>query len=683
MKRPAADSASLCSLGRKSYASKSAIAALVNTFKRDGLPEFSSRTAQYKARKHQVNVVTPYGTLVRPLTLSLTSGKTHDAALQHPLAMLYHVSQVCPEFADLMRETMTQSPCDREHPWRIVIYQDGIDPSDGLSANHSRKSNIFYWSFLEFGPYALSNESNWFSIGFCRYNALTHADGGIAQLSLKCLLHFFGAEGCADIETDGAKLHLHGNDEHTTVFAIIGVLVADEPAIKEVLCCKGHAGTKQCVCCINAVAERAPGGAEGLHKFSEYAVSTATFDINAFKLHTDETIRLMVQKLNGMPPNEAAEKEPIYGFSRNPYSLITDHRIQLKVVSTLMWDWVHCYLCDGLYDVEFGLFMKHMNTNRTSTSYAELERYVEGWSIPKALPKVTKLLGEVPARNNLRKGAFTASASEVLTLVPVLLRYVSAVCMVRDECMPLVMSLLAVLRVVEQLQAVKTGVHDFAKLRDAIQHHLNVFKAAYGSEHCRPKHHYVLHLARCLMRFGTLLGTLVQERKHRLVLRYGRDRDNLKSWDLGCLEEITCHQIWEMSQNYRKTGIQESHPPTRATLSLLCELFSEATASNVRVASMCKARNGTIHVGDFAIFKTDTLRVGEVSMFVRVADNEFCVLSKWARVGGCSDFARYMFVEGASILIPVTALECPVTHRLSDDRRTTLAYMPFEYREHM
>ena len=49
---------------------------------------------------------------------------------------------------------------------------------------------------------------------------------------------------------------------------------------------------------------------------------------------------------------------------------------------------------------------------------------------------------------------------------------------------------------------------------------------------------------------------------------------------------------------------------------------------------MCKARNGTIHVGDFAIFKTDTLRVGEVSMFVRVADNEFCVLSKWDRAGG-------------------------------------------------
>ena len=91
-------------------------------------------------------------------------------------------------------------------------------------------------------------------------------------------------------------------------------------------------------------------------------------------------------------------------------------------------------------------------------------------------------------------------------------------------------------------------------------------------------------------------------------------------------------------------------------MSLLCELF---------------ARKATIHVGAFAIFKTDTLRVGEVSMFVRVADNEFCVLSKWDRAGGCSDFARYMFVEGASILIPVTALECPVTHRLSDDRRST------------
>ena len=681
MKR-SVDGASLCSLGRQSYASKRAIAALVNTFKREGLPEFASRTTQLRERKRKVNTMTPYGTLVRPLELKLANGKTHDAALQHPLAMLYEVSLECPGFADLMRETIAHSPCDRGHPWRIVFYQDGINPSDGLSTNHSRKSNIFYWSFLEFGPHALSNENNWFPLAFSRYTFLVLAEGGITQLALKSLLHFFGADGCADIEIDGVSLQLHGTGCRLTIWGIIGVFLADEPGIKEVLACKGHAGTKPCVCCMNAVAARPPAGAEGLYKFSEYAVSTEEFNIKAFKLHTDESMRAMVQKLHDMSPNEAAEKEPVYGFSSNPYSLITDARMQLKVVSILMWDWPHCYVCDGLADVEFGLFMKDMHKNRTSTSYHELENYVSGWTIPKSLPQVKKLLGEVPARNNLRKGSFTASASEFLTLAPILLRYITAVCMGRGECMPQVLSMLAVLHVIEMLQAVKTGVHNWRELQKAIEKHLNLFKDAYGEDHCRPKHHYVLHLAKCLAIFRTLLGTLVQERKHRLVLRYGRDRDSLNSWELGCLEEITCHQIWEMSKNYRKTGIHESHEPSRAMMPLLREVFPQANAPNVRVASRCKARNGTIHVRDFAFFELDTFRMGEVVMFVFVGGHELCVLSKWSRAGGGSDFARYEFVDGASMLVPLSALECPVTHRLSDDGKTTLAYVPFEYREH-
>ena len=218
------------------------------------------------------------------------------------------------------------------------------------------------------------------------------------------------------------------------------------------------------------------------------------------------------------------------------------------------------------------MFMKHMHSRRTATSYVELHDYVEPWVIPRAFPPVLRLLTAVPSRNNLRKGAFTASASEVMTLVPILLRYIMAVCLPRGEELEFVQSLLAVLLVVELLQAVQTGVHNATQLRDAIVKHLELFKAAYGVLCCRPKHHYVLHLPDCLIRFGTLLHTLVQERRHRLVLRYGRDRDNLVSWDLGCLEDVTCHHLWELSTPYMKSGIQCAHAPTRAMVPLLREL---------------------------------------------------------------------------------------------------------------
>ena len=140
-----------------------------------------------------------------------------------------------------------------------------------------------------------------------------------------------------------------------------------------------------------------------------------------------------------------------------------------------------------------------------------------------------------------------------------------------------------------------------------------------------------------------------------------------------------------MSQNYRKSGLQGSHPPKRAVLPLLRELFPHARDSDFRVASSCKARNGTIHVGDLALFHTDTYRVGEVSMLLCVGSNEMCVLSKWERAdGGCSmRFARYSFIDDASTIVPAAALECPLMHRPSGDGGITLAYIPFEYRHCM
>lgn len=61
-------------------------------------------------------------------------------------------------------------------------YQDGVDPSDGLTAHKTRKGAIFYWSFLELGD-ALHNESVWFEIGYIRSSQLKSVDDGIAQMT--------------------------------------------------------------------------------------------------------------------------------------------------------------------------------------------------------------------------------------------------------------------------------------------------------------------------------------------------------------------------------------------------------------------------------------------------------------------------------------------------------------------
>ena len=74
-----------------------------------------------------------------------------------------------------------------------------------------------------------------------------------------------------------------------------------------------------------------------------------------------------------------------------------------------------------------------------------------------------------------------------------------------------------------------------------------LFKSAYGAEQMRPKHHYVLHLPIQLAKHGFLVATMTMERKHRVLKRYLRPRRALLSFEAGCMEEITCYELWQLS----------------------------------------------------------------------------------------------------------------------------------------
>ena len=62
----------------------------------------------------------------------------------------------------------------------------------------------------------------------------------------------------------------------------------DEPGIKEVLSCKGHAGAKPCVMCQNCVLHTHIGAAPGcgLHQHDDWLVSIAETDVMKFVLLT-------------------------------------------------------------------------------------------------------------------------------------------------------------------------------------------------------------------------------------------------------------------------------------------------------------------------------------------------------------------------------------------------------------
>ena len=179
----------------------------------------------------------------------------------------------------------------------------------------------------------------------------------------------------------------------------------------------------------------------------------------------------------------------------------------------------------------------------------------------------------------------------MLTLAPILARYLACVVMPRRRELAFVRSMLAVLQVVELLQAVRRRGVTPEALQVAIEGHLALFAVCWGVNLMRPKQHYALHLPGMLRRFGLLLSTLTMERRHRAVKRHTRPRQNARKWDLSVVEEVTAHHLWELegSSGSRfltgRTGAAPRHASRRCCASL-CQALSSRTNASCIIVSM-------------------------------------------------------------------------------------------------
>ena len=430
-KTPSLELISLC---RDSYASHSASEKLLAHVRKHGLPESSSRTAQFKARKDVCRGQrTEYGCHIVDLPVPLTNGLTKTMPFQNPLAFFNYNCKHSADYASVVAKAWDKQPSTPAKPWKIIIYQDGVDPSDGLSKNHSRKCCVFYWSFAEFGMYALGHEEVWGTLCVCRDSEHRQLAGGINTLFGKVLSLFFG--DVHDIRRAGVAADLP-DGRHIVVIAEAGVLLADMPAIKECISCKGHSGTVCCCLCINCVQQNAPGEAIPMHLLSDNAVSISEFDIKAFKPHSKQSVRRVVEKLNAKyvelkdPANKNmntvtfSQHSQLLGWSWTFENVILNARFDLDVPNMIMYDWAHLYVHEGLGDVEFGMCMKVFHSSRSKVcTYRSLRDYVDGFTFPKSAPDVSHLFTDSANANNAKKGSFSSSGSDFLTLVPVLHRF--------------------------------------------------------------------------------------------------------------------------------------------------------------------------------------------------------------------------------------------------------------------
>ena len=182
---------------------------------------------------------------------------------------------------------------------------------------------------------------------------------------------------------------------------------------------------------------------------------------------------------------------------------------------------------------------------------------------------------------------------------------------------------------------------------------------------------------------GAILSCMLHERRHRLVKRSLRDRQNHKGYERGALEEVTCHQVWEMDARSLKYGLQNPRKPSTLSLTALRELYPGIADDDMRVSSKAIVSNGTVSTGDFVFFFVNgRMQMGELIALVLIYTESHAMVNSWEAASQPGDDIAYKRFKRTEKCVQVLlqAIECPVLYAPSTTGQTCTAYIPLEYR---
>ena len=130
--------------------------------------------------------------------------------------------------------------------------------------------------------------------------------------------------------------------------AKLGILIADEVALKQSIEAKGAAGKVLCMRCQNTLSKSAWTPTLGRAGF----VSSTCTDINKFRLHTNESVQKIVEHLrqshDEMPQLQFQKLETSLGFNWKEDGILAHPVYGKEIPEIIMYDWFHIFLVHGV-----------------------------------------------------------------------------------------------------------------------------------------------------------------------------------------------------------------------------------------------------------------------------------------------------------------------------------------------
>lgn len=317
-------------------------------------------------------------------------------------------------------------------------------------------------------------------------------------------------------------------------------------------------------------------------------------------------------------PSKLPQAETDWGFNYNANNFLLDDDLDIDIIDVLRWDWPHIYFIKGAFHLEINALLYALTPHRLGHEalrlYLQRWEWPGGYADPKGLIQVGKYLN--------------GTASEQVSVCPVLRKFLLDVVVKRNVCQENVSSALALIKVIGLLQNTSSG---FAHpdLHDAIVYHLTKHLECYGEELWIPKHHYSIHLAQHQTK---MYNTFVLERKHKTPKRFSMGRENKISYEQGLIEDVTVDQLQHLDDAFKMWDV---FPRLSAASARIAHVVSESMPHNSDVyqAACARTRNGRqIHWSDVVTWRGgDGARmVGQVHFHVQIGGEAWTCVSEWS-----------------------------------------------------
>lgn len=518
------------------------------------------------------------------MEVPLTNGGLFLWSGASPSKLLKYYCEHSPAFCGMFDKVAQGLPAD--HVYRFVVYYDEITPGAQLRLDNSRKFWAFYGACVELG-HALQHSDAWLAMGILRTKKVAAIDGGFAA-AFAAFLAMVASESeiTIDLPVTGPR----------RIRLTISNNLADEAALKRSLDFKGSAGAVPCAKCRNVLYTRANIPESG------YCVTLACPDPGRFDPRSDQDIWDAADHLATTARESTkkllAEEEKVAGLNHNTRSIVHTGRGLLRPIHSLTFDSMHIWFSNGCANEELYLMMEQLGTIKVT--WDSVRSWLESaFSFPSH--QRAKLRALPLCFNDARRKAtrssqeFKASASEMLSLVPIVQHFLEEVIgptAAASRIAPALRCFRCLAEVVVVLQQAKR-IGDPRRLAHSLAQkitvHFEAYLAAYGGERVRWKRHAAFHVPDQLARDGRLLDAFALERKHKLAKECADPVLNCASFEETVLVKMVQSQLHKL----------KSSP----------DLFRDTLLGNrAEIAGVCMAdglhwQGATIHRGDVLLLE--------------------------------------------------------------------------------